>query len=195
MSNSFYSETELARLGLANYGRGVLISRHARIYGAEKIWLGNDVRIDDFSILSASGEIEIGSYIHIAPYAAIYGEAGVTMEDYTCISSRTVLYSASDDYSGESLTNPMLPRELKPLYRSAPIILRKHVLVGTCTTVLPGVEMGEGVAIGAHSLVTQSCPAWGLYVGVPARRIKERSRKLLELEREFLSMRGSHENG
>ena len=59
-------------------------------------------------------------------------------------------------------------------------------MIGTNSTVLPGVELGEGVAVGAHSLVTKSCDPWGIYVGVPAKRMKERSRQLLKLEQEFM---------
>lgn len=48
---SFYSEEELRSIGLKSYGKNVLISRFARIYGAESISIGNNVRIDDFCIL------------------------------------------------------------------------------------------------------------------------------------------------
>jgi galactoside O-acetyltransferase len=189
MANSFYSEAELKALGLARFGTNVLISRYARIYGAAKISIGDHVRIDDFCILSGGGGISIGSYIHIAPNVSLYGEAGIVLEDFCGISSRTVLYSATDDYSGASLTNPMIPKEFKPTYQAAKIILRKHALIGTNSTILPGVELGEGVAVGAHSLVTKSCDPWGIYVGCPAKRIKDRSRSLLELESQFLEAR------
>jgi hypothetical protein len=33
-------------------------------------------------------------------------------------------------------------------------------------------------------------PAFGIYVGVPARRLRERSRDLLELERRFMRTKG-----
>lgn len=188
--NSFYSAEELSSIGFKSVGTAVLVSRKASIYNPGSITLGHHVRIDDFCILSGGGGITIGSYIHIAPNVSLYGEAGIILEDFCGISSRTVLYSATDDYSGASLTNPMIPKEFKPTYQAAKIILRKHALIGTNSTVLPGVELGEGVAVGAHSLVTKSCEAWGIYVGVPARRIKERSRKILELEQQFLGMHG-----
>jgi galactoside O-acetyltransferase len=44
--------------------------------------------------------------------------------------------------------------------------------------------------VGALSLVTRSLEAWGVYVGAPARRVKTRSKKLLELEKELLESRG-----
>jgi acetyltransferase-like isoleucine patch superfamily enzyme len=48
----------------------------------------------------------------------------------------------------------------------------------------------EGVAIGALSLVNRHLEAWGIYAGIPAKRIKDRKRDLLELERELLRESG-----
>ena len=109
---SFYTEKELSSLGLKKYGRNVKISRHASIYGAQNISIGDNVRIDDFCILS--GHIELGSYIHIAAYSALYGgEAGIFISDFANLSSRISVYSVSDDYSGTTLTSPMIPDKNK----------------------------------------------------------------------------------
>jgi acetyltransferase-like isoleucine patch superfamily enzyme len=48
--------------------------------------------------------------------------------------------------------------------------------------VLPGVTIGMGSAVGALSLVTMSLDAWGVYLGTPAKKIKARSKKMLEYE-------------
>jgi galactoside O-acetyltransferase len=64
MKSNFYDESELKELGLKSFGRNVLISRKCSIYGGENMAFGNNVRIDDFCILS--GEITIGNYCHIA---------------------------------------------------------------------------------------------------------------------------------
>ncbi len=40
--------------------------------------------------------------------------------------------------------------------------------------------------VGALSMMRGHSPAFGIYVGVPARRLRERSRDLLELERRFM---------
>jgi galactoside O-acetyltransferase len=187
--SSFYAEKELAEIGFGSYGKDVFISRKASIYKPEMIRLGHHVRIDDFCILSGGVGIEIGNYVHISAYSAVYGGAGVVFEDYTGLSPRCILFSETDDFSGESMVHPFFPPELKPGYRSGKIVLRKFSQLGTNATILPDVELGQGVAVGAHSLVTKSCAPWGIYVGVPAKRIKERSKKLLELECQFLESR------
>lgn len=71
MGNSFYSISELKLLGLKRLGQNVYISRKSSIYSPENISIGDNVRIDDFCILS--GNITLGNYIHIAAYTALYG--------------------------------------------------------------------------------------------------------------------------
>lgn len=184
MMDSFYSQTELLDIGFASVGNGVLISKKASIYSPNSIKIGDNVRIDDFCILS--GSITIGNYIHIAAYSAIYGGVkGVFIEDFANISSKVVIYSISDDYSGNSLTNPMIPDKYKNL-QSEKVIIEKHVIIGTGCTILPGVILKIGSSIGAMSLVNKTIDPWNVCVGIPARKIKDRSDKLLDLEMKFL---------
>ncbi len=176
---SYYSPEELAALGLAAYGEDVRISRKASLYGVEHIRLGSHVRIDDFCLLS--GHIQLGNYIHLAVGALLFaGEAGIVMEDYTTLSSRCAVYALSDDYSGAAMTNPTVP-ELYTAVTQQPVHIGRHVIVGTGSTILPGVTLGEGCAVGAMSLLNHSTEPWGIYIGIPARRIMERSRDLLAL--------------
>ena len=184
MSTSFYSEEELKKLGFKSVGKNVLISKKTSIYGANKITIGNNVRIDDFCVLS--GHITLRNYIHIPVYSALFGgEAGIEMKDFSGLSSRCIIYAKSDDYSGETLTNPTVPDEYLGVIQK-PVILNKHVLIGTGTTILPGVCIGEGTAVGSMSLVNKSLEEWGIYVGIPCKKIKDRSKKLLELEKKLM---------
>ena len=84
------------------------------------------------------------------------------------------------------MTNPTVPSEFTGVTR-ADVLLDKHVIVGSGSVILPGVTLEEGVAIGALSLVHKNCGAFGIYVGNPARRIKERKRDLLGLEKQFMA--------
>ncbi len=188
MKTSFYSEEELQELGLKKVGKNVLISKKASIYGTANISIGNNVRIDDFCILS--GYIIIGDYVHIAAYSALFGgKAGIVMKDFSGLSSRCVIYTESDDYSGNYLTNPTVDREYLNRIMGK-VILNRHVIIGTGTSIMPAVEIGEGSAVGSMSLVRKSLDAWGIYVGIPCKRVKERSKKLLYLEQEFIEKCG-----
>lgn len=184
METSFYSEKELKALGLCSYGKNVLISRNAKMYGADKISIGDNVRIDDFCILS--GNVKLGNFIHIAAYSALFGgESGIVMEDFSTLSSRCVIYGVSDDYSGMALTNPTVPEKFRNI-SGGKVIIRRHTILGTGVSVLPNVTIGEGCSIGSMSLVNKSVEAWGIYAGIPCKKIRERSKELLNLEKEFL---------
>ena len=183
---SVYSVEELKELGFAQVGHNVLVSRKASFYGTERISLGDHVRIDDFCVLSAgAGGIHIGNYIHIAVYSSIIGGGSVTLNDYCNISARVSIYSSNDDYSGEYMTNPMVDACYTNV-SYAPVVVGKHVIVGSGSIVLPGVTLGDGCAVGALSLVSKSLNAWGVYVGQPAKYIKARRCELLTLEEAFL---------
>lgn len=181
--NSFYSMEELQALGLKEVGQDVMISRKASFYRIENIIVGNHVRIDDFCILS--GKIELGDYIHVAAYSALYGgEAGIKLDDYVNISSRVTIYSLTDDYSGNSMTGPMIPDEYKKV-KSQRVCIGRHVIIGSTSVVMPGVILREGSAFGSFSFVNQDSEAWSINVGIPAKKIKERQKNLLLLEDEF----------
>lgn len=181
--SSFYSEEELQELGLKSCGKNVLISRKSSIYGAENITIGNHVRVDDFCILS--GRITLGNHIHVSAYAALYGaKEGIEVGDYVSISSRTSIYAVSDDYSGEFMTNPTLPEQFRGV-TNAPVQIGKHTIIGASSVVLPGVVVGEGASFGAFSLIKENCEGWWMYAGIPVKRVKERSRGLLEKAEEF----------
>ena len=185
---SYYSQEELAALGLKACGQDVRISRKASIYGAEHISLGDHVRIDDFCLLS--GCISLGSYIHLAAGVLLFaGDAGITIDDYSTLSSRCAVYALTDDYSGAAMTNPTVP-EAYTHVTQAPVRIGRHVIVGTGSTILPGVTVGEGCAVGAMSLLNRDAEAWSIYHGIPARRRGERSRALLSLCEKLESERG-----
>lgn len=181
--SSFYTIDELKKLGFKSIGDNVLISRFSRIYTPEKIIIGSNVRIDDFSFLI--GDIKIGNNIHIAPFCLLMGAKGIELKDFSGISSRVTIYSASDDYSGEALTNPTVPEKYKKV-TGGKVTLGKHVIIGAGTIILPNVNIGDGASVGANSLVMKSLEEWGVYFGSPVKRLKKRKNDLLELEKKYI---------
>lgn len=180
---TFYSESELHTLGLKKCGRNVLISRNAIIYKPEELEMGSNVRIDDF--VTISGKVVLGNYIHIAQYASLYGGTqGIIMEDFSAISSRTAVYATSNDYSGKFMTNPTVPVQYTDGIDAA-VHLGKHVVIGCMSVILPGVTIPIGCSVGAMSLCNKDLAEWGIYAGIPVKRIKERCKNLLKLEEEL----------
>lgn len=184
----FLSQTQLDSYEFKFLGKNVKISDKASIYGANRISIGDESRIDDFCILSAGQEgIEIGCYVHIAAYCSLIGNSKIKLDDFSGLSSKVAIYSSSDDYSGSFMTNPCVPEEFKNVIHG-PVHLGKHVIIGVGSAILPAVTIQAGAAVGAFSLVTKSIPASTIASGVPAKPIKARKTDIFRLEDELRAL-------
>lgn len=182
---AWLTHKQITTMGFACFGKNVLLSDKASYYNCKNIRLGNNIRIDDFCVLSAGmGGIDIGNYIHIAVFSSLIGAGNISLADFCNISSRVAIYSSNDDYSGKAMTNPTVPEEFTNVYH-ADVRLDRHVVVGVGSIILPGVTLEEGVAVGALSLIKKDCRAFGVYMGTPAKRIAERKIDFLKLEKNF----------
>lgn len=179
---AFLNPKAIEQLGLKSCGTNVLISDKASIYSPEQISIGSNVRIDDFCILS--GQITLGDYIHIAAYSALYGKFGIEMESFTGLSPRCTIFSASDDFSGHYLISPMVPEQFTEVTGGL-ILIKRLSQIGAGTIIMPNITINEGVAVGAMSFVNIDLQEWGIYAGVPARKINERDRTCAELAKKF----------
>jgi len=184
---SVLSRDEIDQLGFSSVGANVNISDKASFYNCKNIAIGNNVRIDDFCVLSAGvGGIQICNYVHVAVYASLIGAGKITLSNFSNISSRVSIYSSSDDFSGATMTNPTVPSQYTGV-TSGDVFVGRHVIIGSGSIILPGVIIEEGAAVGALSLVQENCSSFGIFAGVPAKLIKRRMRTLLELENALLS--------
>lgn len=181
---AFLSQASLSELGFHHLGLDVKISDKASIYNPELMEIGDHSRIDDFCVIS--GKVTIGRNVHIAIFCNVGGgELGVTLEDFSGLAYGCHVFTQSDDYSGRTLTNPTVP-DLYKRETKAPILIKRHSIVGTSSVILPGVTLEEGTSVGAMSMITKSTEPWSIYFGIPAKRLKARSQDLLELEQRYL---------
>lgn len=177
MDTSFYSEFELQNLGFKSLGKNCLISRKACFYGTSNISIGNNVRIDDFAILS--GHITIGNNVHVSAFVALYGSMGIEFEDYTGISARSTIYSAMDDFSGTYLVGPIHPEGTTHV-TGGKVTIKRFVQIGAHSLIFPTLTIGEGCVVGAYSMVRHDLLPWGIYYGIPVKRVKERKKDLIK---------------
>src|SRR5258708_38465709 len=98
---------------LGSVGHDVRIHKSCVILGGKRIRVGSHVRIDCFSLLSAGEEgITIGDHVHIAVGVCLFGTAGrIKVDDFAGLSARTLLYTATDDYTAGHLTGPTITDE------------------------------------------------------------------------------------
>ncbi len=180
---AYFSHKELKKLGFKKLGKNVLVSTKASIYNYELIEIHDNSRIDDFCLIS--GNVSIGKYVHLAPYTLIAGgEPGVFLENHVTCAYGVKVFSQSDDYSGESLTNSLLPKKYKNEIKRK-IILKQHTIIGAGSIIMPGAILEEGTAIGASSLVLRSTKPWSINYGIPSKYVSDRSNEITKLWSEF----------
>lgn len=182
---AYYSQSALEQMGFKRIGRNVKISDKASIYNHDQIEIGDNSRVDDFCIIS--GKVVVGSFCHVTPMCLIAGgRPGVFLDDFCTLAYNVKVFAQSDDYSGATLTNSLIPKKYKQESLKR-VCLGRQVIVGAGSVILPGADVAEGCAIGAMTLVNRATRPWGIYVGCPARRVKDRKKDLLELEQKYLS--------
>ena len=177
----YLSEEELRLAGFKRLGKNVKIHSKASLYGLENIEIGNDVRIDDFVVVIATGKLVIGDYVSIPNFCFLGAKNGITIGNFVTFAPGVKIFSASDDYDGNCLTGVAVPAEMSG-GKHAPVSIEDHVLIGCSSIVLPGCCIARWCSIGALSLVKANLDAWGIYAGVPAIRKKERKQDLLKYE-------------
>ena len=190
MSN-YYTDEELKTLNFRKIGKNTLISKKTSFYGANNISIGDNCRIDDFCILSSGSSegFDIGNYVHISNSVSITGKGKVTIGDYAALSGKVSVYSSTDDFSGEFMSNPCVGNfniELTNVY-SNHVYIGKHVIIGCNSVVLPKAYIADGISIGALSKVNKKLEKIGIYQGNPLKFFKEKSLRFLELEKQIAS--------
>lgn len=114
-----------------------------------------------------------------SPGCYIHGVNGISIGDYTQISSNVGIMSGNHD-----------PYDLSRQLPATPIVIGKYCLLGMGAVIMPGVVLGDYTMVGANTVVTKSFPEGYVTLGgVPARVI----RKLDPAEaRDYVSARPYH---
>lgn len=181
----YLTREELLAIGFKHLGSDVLIARTTKIYGAEYMMIGDRSVIDDFCVVS--GNLRMGANVHLAHGCrVIAGREGVVMEDFSGLAFGVTVFAQSDDYAGLALTNPTVPMKYRKISRGA-VTLCRHAIVGAGAVVFPGVVIGEGASVGSLTMVTRNLEPWSVNFGIPAKKIKNRKREMLELEQAYLA--------
>ena len=188
---AYFTKEQLKELGFKKVGKNVKISDKASVYNCDQIEIGDNSRIDDFCVVS--GKIKIGINVHITPMCLVAGgDEGIIFEDFTTLAYGAKVFTQSDDYSGETLTNSSIPKKYKNEYKKE-VLIKKFSIVGSGSVIMPGVILEIGTSVGAMSLVLYSTEPWGIYVGTPVKRFKNRKKDLLELEKKYLEEKENYD--
>ena len=99
--------------------------------------------------------LELGENFDIGEFSYINANYNVNIEDFVQVGSHCSIYSNS------TIDN-----------KSGPVVLKKKCKIGTHSTVMPNVTVGENSIVSAYSFVTSNIPDNELWGGVPAVKIK-----------------------
>jgi galactoside O-acetyltransferase len=184
MSGNWLSLKQLRKLGVTILGTNIHVSKDCRIYNPSKIILHDNIRIDDFTLLAARGPIELFNYVHIASHCLLSSGTRIEVHNFANIASGSKLIGSTDDFGGNYLMGPTIPKQYLNV-RSGDIILNKHVILGSNTIVLPSVNFGEGTAVGASSLIWGNTDPWSIYIGTPAKKLRDRNKGCIEMAKQL----------
>ena len=103
-------------------------------------------------VVSRPENLSLGTKVDIGCFTYIAAHFGVTLEDDVQIGSHCAIYSVStiDNKQGK-------------------VHIKRNARIGSHSTVMPGVTIGENSIVGAHSFVCDNIPSEEVWYGVPAK--------------------------
>jgi galactoside O-acetyltransferase len=130
-------------------------------------------RIDSFCKIEGGMGVRIGPHVHISSFCHInVGGGAVQILAHVGIASGARILGGSNKPAGASMSAAS-PAAMQVVERRLTMIL-PWAFVGANAVVMPGVTIGEGAVVGAGAVVTKDVPAWEVWAGNPARKIRDR---------------------
>lgn len=127
--------------------------------------MGEDVHIGRRVRLQQIRGITIGSRVFIHRHTQLDLRGGIVIGDDVAISPECRILTA--DHDPDSPT-----RE----YRERQVVIGNRTWLGTGATLLPGTHVSDGCVVGGSSVAHGHLGEFGIYVGNPAHRMRDRAR-------------------
>lgn len=112
-------------------------------------------------------KIVIGNRVTATASLTLGAHQEIRIEDDVMFAANVNL---TDGFHG--FENASEPYKYQPIFRIAPIVIKRGCWIGQNVVVMPGVTIGEMSIIGANSVVVRDVPARSIAVGSPARVIR-----------------------
>ncbi len=149
---------------------------------ADNVKLGNNVKLADFINLygcSIDDDTRIGAFVeiqknaHIGKTCKIQSHTficeGVTLEDNVFVGHSVTFIN--DTYPRATNFNGVLQNGED--WQVAPTLVKKGASIGSGSTILGNVTIGENAIIGAGSVVTKDAPPDTIVAGNPAKNLRK----------------------
>jgi acetyltransferase-like isoleucine patch superfamily enzyme len=151
-------------------GRGVKLSKFINLYGCE---VGDGTKIGAF--VEVQKNARIGRNCKISSHTFVC--EGVTIEDNVFIGHGVVFIN--DTYPRATTPGGKLQTEAD--WKVETTIVKKGASIGSGSTILSNVVIGENALVGAGSVVTKDVPPGAIVAGNPVRVLRYISPGLAEL--------------
>ena len=140
-----------------------------RLKDGGSITIGRNCRIHRGVIIDThGGDVVIGDNVSLNPYCIINANGGVTIGKDCRIAAHTAIIASN--HSIDDRETAIRHQAM----RTDGIVFEDDVWLGAGCRVLDGCRLGHGCVVGAGAVVTSDTDPFGIYVGVPARKIRER---------------------
>lgn len=139
-------------------GANVRIFEFVNMYGCE---IGDNSKVGAFVEIQKG--VKVGKNVKVSSHTFIC--EGVTIEDDVFVGHNVSFIN--DKYPRATTGGGQLQTEAD--WKVVPTVVKKGASIGTSTTILCGVTIGENAIIGAGSVVTKDIPDNVVAAGVPAR--------------------------
>lgn len=159
-------------------GNKSVVSDKAKIVFPENLLIGDNCRIDDNCLIICKEKVVIGNFVHIGPNSIIRAHQKISIGDYSLISSFADIYTEINYLNDGSFSHPLYKKKNsknKPL--SDKLKIGKFSQIGSHSVILPGAYIGEGVIVGALTLINFKTKNWSIYHGNPAKYLGKRERE------------------
>ena len=146
--------------------------------------LGKDVKIFDFVNLygcSIDDYSKVGTFVEIQKNASVGKHCKISSHTFICEG----VHIEDNVFIGHNVTfiNDKYPRstnvdgsmQTESDWKVVETWIKKGASVGSSSTILCGVTIGENAIVGAGSVVTKDVPPNTIVAGVPARPLKKKS--------------------
>ena len=145
------------------------------ILWGDDLTIGRHCRIDAFySNGKGLPRIRFGRNVQINDYVHIVAMQSVIIRDNVLIASHVYISDCSHgSYKGDKYDSAPDTPPINRNYRIAPVIIGDNSWIGEGVIIMPGVTIGKGCVIGAHSIVNKDVPDYSMAVGSPAKIIKK----------------------
>lgn len=151
-------------------GQNVKLSKFINLYGCE---IGDETKIGAF--VEVQKNARIGKRCKISSHTFIC--EGVTIEDNVFIGHSVTFIN--DAYPRATNLDGMLQTEED--WKVEPTLVKKGASIGSGSTILSKVIIGENAIVGAGSVVTKDVPANTIVAGTPARILRSLDQKISEV--------------